>query len=111
MKEKLMDEPLIVLTTLPAAYDGRELGRALVEARVAACVNIVVAVRSVYRWKDGVEAEDEQLLIIKSSRGRLSELQETLRRLHPYETPEFVVLRVDELSEDYRAWLFSSISR
>jgi len=106
-----LDEPLIVITTLPLSHDARNLARALVDARLAACVNIVDAVHSVYRWKDSVENEDERLLVIKSSRGRLSELEEMLKSLHPYETPEFVVISVDQLSDDYGAWLFSSISR
>ncbi len=105
-----MDEPLIVITTLPAAHDDRDMAKSLVDARVAACVNIVERVHSVYRWKDSVEGEDEQLLIIKSSRRRLSGLQEMLERLHPYKTAEFVVLSVDQLSAQYGAWLFSSIS-
>ena len=106
-----MHEPMIVITTLPASHGGRDMAKALVEARLAACVNILEGVHSVYRWKDSLEREDEQLLIIKSSRDRLSELQEMVKRLHPYETPEFVVISVDQLSDDYGAWLFSSISR
>lgn len=101
----------VVLTTVGASYDAGALARALVERRLAACVNILPGVQSVYRWKDSIEVDPEQLLIIKTARGRLEELREAIRELHPYEVPEFVVIGIDQLSEEYRSWLLGSLTR
>lgn len=100
--------PVLVLTTVGASFDAGALARDLVERRLAACVNIVERVRSVYRWKDAIEDEAEQLLIIKTVESKLDAMRETLFANHPYEVPEFVVVRIDELSDGYREWLIAS---
>lgn len=102
--------PVIVLTTLGADHDARALAHALVEARLAACVNIVPRIESVYRWEGKVQTDAEQLLIIKTFDYRLDELREELFRLHPYEVPEFVMMRVGATSEAYGKWLLESVS-
>ena len=102
--------PVLVLTTVGAAFDAKSLARELVDLRVAACVNILPAVQSVYRWKNAIEDGAEQLLVIKSVRERLQELHDALLARHPYEVPEFLVLHVAELSADYREWLVGSLT-
>lgn len=104
------EEAVVVLTTVGADFDARTLARALVEARVAACVNIIPAVQSVYRWENAVAEDGEQLLLIKTTATRLEELREALFARHPYEVPELVVLRIDEMSGPYSAWLTASVS-
>lgn len=99
------DQFVIVLTTLPLESDAEQFASQLVEERLAACVNVLAAVRSVYRWKDGVERGDERQLVIKTTRARLSALESRLRQLHPYDLPEFVVLPIDSGSAAYLAWL------
>lgn len=106
-----MIEFVIVLTTLPAESDAEKLASQLVEERVAACVNILPAMRSVYRWKQAVEHADERQLVIKTTRAHVGELEARLRVLHPYEVPEFVVLPIDSGSADYLSWLSESTSR
>lgn len=101
--------PVVVLTTVGADFDARALAHALVEARLAACVNIVPAIHSVYRWEGKVTDDAEQLLIIKTTGERVNALRAELMRLHPYEVPEFVVLHMDDVSEAYRAWLGASV--
>lgn len=103
-------KPLLVLTTVGVDFDARALAHTLVEARLAACVNVVSGVHSVYRWEERVAEEGEQLLLIKTSDVRVEALREELFRLHPYDVPEFVVLPIDSVSEAYGAWLFSSLS-
>ena len=101
--------PVLVLTTVGADADARVLARALVEARVAACVNIVERVHSTYRWEGRVEEDAEQLLIIKTSDERVPALREELFARHPYAVPEFVVVPIGETSEAYGAWLLGAV--
>ncbi len=101
----VVDEFVVVLTTLPAGVDAETLARELVEARVAACVNVLPEVRSIYEWDESVQVEREQQLIIKTAQGRVSELWTALRSRHPYDTPEFVVLPIVDGNADYLDWL------
>ena len=102
--------PVLVLTTVGADFDARSLARALVDARVAACVNIVPRIDSIYRWQGRVEEEGEQLLLIKTADARVDALRERLFALHPYEVPEFVVLPIGATSDAYGAWLLASVA-
>jgi periplasmic divalent cation tolerance protein len=103
-------KPVLVLTTVGADFDARALARTLVEARLAACVNIVERVLSIYRWEDRVAEDGEQLLLIKTTDLRVDALREELFRLHPYDVPEFVVLPIESTSEAYGAWLVEAAS-
>src|SRR6476619_6365910 len=85
---------VVVLTTLPSDTDGQAFGRALVDERLAACVNLLPAMESVYRWEGRVEHETERQVVIKTSRDRVVALWDRVRELHPYEIPEFLVLSV-----------------
>jgi periplasmic divalent cation tolerance protein len=102
-------KPVIVLTTVGADFDPKPLARELVEARLAACVNIIPAVQSVYRWEGKVAEEGEQLLLIKTVDERLDELQAKLFERHPYEVPEFAVMTIDEIRGAWREWLLESV--
>ena len=96
----------IVLVTCGSLAEGRKIARAVVTKRVAACVNIVpVPVESIYRWKVKVERAKEFLLLIKTTARRLSALEKEIARLHSYEVPEFLVLRVGGGSPSYLEWL------
>ncbi len=98
---------VLVITTLPAKLDALAFARALVEARVAACIQIGAPMLSVYRWKDAVHTDDERSLQIKTTQGRVAELWTRLKALHPYETPEFVVVPIADGNPDYLAWVVS----
>ena len=86
------DRLVLVLTTLGAGADAGALARTLVDERLAACVNVLAPMTSVYRWKGTVEQEAERQLVMKTTADRLPDLERRLRELHPYELPEFVVL-------------------
>ena len=101
-------EYVIVLTTLPADADGQAFGRTLVEGRLAACVNLLPPMDSVYRWEGQVEHDTERQVIIKTSRERVVALWDRIRELHPYETPEFVVIGIQDGSDAYLRWLGES---
>jgi periplasmic divalent cation tolerance protein len=94
----------LVLTTLAAEADGAALAKTLVDERLAACVNVLAPMTSVYRWKDTVEQEREQQLVIKTTRARVPALRARLLELHAYELPEFLVVDVTG-SDTYLAWI------
>lgn len=98
---------VLVLTTVPVSLDVDELARPLLEGRLAACVNVLPPMRSIYRWRGAIESADERQVLIKTVRGRLTELQASLAARHPYEVPEFVVLPVADGSAAYLQWLRS----
>ena len=100
---------VLVLTTIAAEADGAALARALVDERLAACVNVLPAMTSVYRWKGQVEQDREQQVIIKTTRDRLAALEVRVRDLHSYELPEFLVIAAGGGSEAYLAWVRESI--
>ena len=99
---------VVVLTTLPADADAAAFGTALVEERLAACVNLLAPMQSVYRWQGRVDREAERQLVIKTSRQRLDALWERVRILHPYDVPEFIVLPIVDGSETYLRWIGDS---
>lgn len=100
-----MTDKIVVLSTCGSAEEAARVARALVEKRLAACVNIVPGVRSVYRWKDAIEDEEEVLLVIKTSRVLIDDLRAEIEKLHSYEVPEVIALAVVDGSEQYLAWM------
>ena len=103
-------KPVLVLTTVGADFDARSLARALVDAKLAACVNIIPGIHSVYRWEGRVTGDDEQLLVIKTADAQVDALREELFSRHPYEVPEFVVLPIESTSDAYGAWLLGAVA-
>ena len=105
----LIKQTVIVLTTFPADGDAEKLAATLVEERLAACVNILPPMRSVYRWQGKIEKADERQLLIKTGMTRVKALEKRIKQLHPYEVPEFLNVMVGAGSKDYLSWLFDSI--
>jgi periplasmic divalent cation tolerance protein len=101
----------LVLSTVASAEDGERLARALVERRVAACVNVVPGVTSFYRWEGGVQRDEERLLVIKTRTDRFEALRSALVDLHPYEVPEVIALPISGAHGPYLAWLDASVAR
>lgn len=97
----------IVLTTF-AVGQAMAVARTLVEERLAACVNVLPAMASVYRWQGEVQQEAEEQVVIKTTADRLADLEARLRHLHPYELPEFLVISADASSEAYLKWVGAS---
>lgn len=96
---------LLVLTNLPDRASAETLAAALVEAGLAACVNILAPCRSVYRWQGVVEAADEVPLLIKTSSTRYAALEAAIRARHPYELPEVIAVPITQGLPDYLAWV------
>jgi periplasmic divalent cation tolerance protein len=99
---------LIALTTVGSAEDARRIASDLVDLRLAACVNIIESVRSIYRWQGKVNDEGELLLIIKTTKSRLAELRSHVLQIHPYDVPEFIVVPIEDISPAYEKWLEES---
>jgi periplasmic divalent cation tolerance protein len=101
-----LTDKFVVLVTCSTAAEARRIARAVVEAKLAACVNIFPsAVQSIYRWKGKVESARERLLLIKTSRKRLAKLQAAVERMHSYDVPEFIAIAIAAGSPAYLAWL------
>jgi len=100
-----MSDFVIVLTTFPADGDAEQLASRLVDERLAACVNILPVMRSVYRWQGVVERADERQLIIKTTKECVVRIEALIRGLHPYDVPEFLVVPVQGGSAAYLAWI------
>lgn len=99
---------MVILTTLGASADAAAFARVLVSDRLAACVNVLPPMTSVYRWKGAIEEDREQQLVIKTTNDRVAAIEARFRELHPYELPEFVVLSA-EASNAYLEWIRDSV--
>jgi len=105
-----MTNTILVMVTCGSAKEAKRIARRLVDARLAACVNISTApVQSIYRWKGKVKTAKEILLLVKSTRKRFPALEREIRRLHSYDTPEIIALPIATGSRAYLYWLAESV--
>lgn len=100
----------IVLVTAPNAEEASRIADALVGGRLAACVNILGGVESVYRWEGRVTRDSEVLMIIKTTGDRYAQLEQQVKALHSYTTPEVVAIRIERGAEAYLKWLGESVA-
>lgn len=103
-----MSDVFLVLTTFPTTEQARQIGTVLVERQLAACVNLVPAVESIYRWQGEVETAAETLAIFKTSAAAYPAFKQALAELHPYEVPEIIALTPADLAGPYREWLLGN---
>ena len=107
-----MNDVILVLSTAPAAPGddtAEQIARALIDERLAACVNVHAPMVSIYRWKGAVEKDNERQLVIKTTRGALPALEKRLRELHPYELPELIVISAAGGSDKYLDWVAQEV--
>ena len=100
-----MTDALLVFTTLPSADKAAELARALVEERLAACANLLPAIRSIYRWQGKLQDENEVVVLLKTRAEHLERLKLRILELHPYEVPEVLAVPVEFGYQPYLDWL------
>jgi periplasmic divalent cation tolerance protein len=105
-----MTEARIVLTTAGSQEEARKIAHALIERRLAACVNIVPQIESIYRWQGKVENATEWLLVIKTQASVFAQVRDAIRELHSYELPECLVLEITDGSTDYLSWIAGTVS-
>jgi periplasmic divalent cation tolerance protein len=105
MEDMEMAEHLLAVTTVGNDDDAEKVARALVESRVAACVNIIGGARSFYHWKGKLEDDRELVLLMKTRADRFSDLEAVLHEVHPYEVPELIALPIDRGSAAYLIWI------
>lgn len=102
-----METVRVVLCTFPTAEAARQIGTALVEKQLAACVNLIPAVESIYRWQGKVESAAETLAIFKTSAAVYPDFERALTGLHPYEVPEIVSLEPSAVADSYAGWVLA----
>ncbi len=102
-----MERAVFVYTTYPSLVEAEKAGSALVEARLAACVNILPGMISVYRWQGTIERGEEVVMIIKTRASLADAVRTSVRATHPYDTPSIVVLPVESVDERYFAWILA----
>lgn len=100
---------VLILTTLPFDADAETFARTLIEERLAACVNILLPMQSIYRWEGAVEQAEERQLIMKTAGDKVEELKKRVMELHPYEVPELLVIPVADGGDDYLGWIRHSL--
>jgi len=103
-------EPIVVLMTAANREEANRIAEMLVQARLAACVQILPEIQSVYRWQEEVARESEVMLLVKSTFDRFDEIDLAVREIHSYETPEIIGLPVAAISEPYWAWLQEEVT-
>ena len=104
-----MTDKKLVLTTCSSLEEARKIGRALIERRLAACVNIAPQIESVYRWQGKIETATEFLLLIKTTAGACGQLRNALSELHSYDVPECIEISIENGGEAYLAWIGESV--
>lgn len=103
-----MERAVFVYTTFPSVVEAEKVGHALVEARLAACVNILPAMTSVYRWQGAVERAEEAVMIVKTRLSLAEAVRASVKATHPYDTPAIAVLPVESMDDRYFAWILDS---
>jgi periplasmic divalent cation tolerance protein len=104
-----MKDAVVVLITTPTSEAAAEIARALVEEGLAACGNVVPAIRSIYRWDGEIHDDAEALLVLKTERRLVGAMKERLPVLHPYQVPELLVLPVEDGLAPYLEWIAKSV--
>ena len=105
-----MNDVLLIFCTFPSAAQARQIGTLLVERQLAACVNLIPGIESIYRWQGKVETASEVLAIFKTSAAAFPAFEKALTELHPYDVPEIIAVQPATVAETYTAWVIGSLA-
>jgi len=105
-----MSDAIVVFMTASSADEARRIAQQLVESQLAACVQLLPEIESIYRWNGEVQREKEVLILVKTTADNFAQLDQSVRAIHSYETPEIVAVRISDISGPYRTWLNESVS-
>jgi periplasmic divalent cation tolerance protein len=111
MAQEAPERIVFVYTTYPALVEAERAGTALLEAQLAACVNILPRMISIYRWKGGIERGDEVVMIIKTRASLAEAVAEQVRAMHSYDSPALLVIPIESVDSGYLAWLTAETER
>lgn len=111
MADFIMTDKRIVLCTTGSADEARKIAHHLVERQLAACVNIIPRIESIYRWQGKVESSREWLLLIKTTTEKFADVRDAIRELHSYELPECIALGIEDGSPEYLQWIEDSLAK
>ena len=103
-----MSEYVLALTTCPE-NEADSIASSLVECKSCACANIIRGITSIYHWKGKIETDTECLILMKTEKNLIENLYDSLRKIHSYDVPEFVVISIDDGSKDYLSWISESL--
>ena len=102
-----MERAVFVYTTYPSVVEAQKAGNTLVGARLAACVNILPGMISVYRWQGAIERGEEAVMIVKTRASLVGQVSASVKATHPYDTPAILVLPIESVDERYHAWILA----
>ena len=105
-----MNDVLLIFCTFPSAAQARQIGTLLVERQLAACVNLIPGIESIYRWQGKVETASEVLAIFKTTAAAFPAFEKALTELHPYDVPEIIAVQPAAVAETYTAWVLGSLA-
>ncbi len=100
-----MERAVLVYTTYPSVVEAEQVGRALVERRLCACVNILPAMVSLYWWEGAIERGEEAVMVIKTRAALAESVRAAVKEMHSYATPSILVIAIERVDPDYHAWI------
>jgi periplasmic divalent cation tolerance protein len=103
-----MSEYVLAITTCPE-NEADSIASSLVEDKLCACINIIKGITSIYHWNGKIEKDTECLILMKTEKNLTDRLHDTLRKIHSYEVPEFIIIAIEDGSEDYLSWISKSV--
>ena len=104
-----MTDKIIVFVTCETKVQAENMAQVIVEGKLAACVNVLPAVRSCFRWEGKLKWSEETLMLVKTTRGRFNQLQDQIKEMHTYEIPEIVAVGIDDAFDRYIQWIDESV--
>ncbi len=104
-------DAVVLLTTVPNEQCGKDLANQLLSARLAACINLLPEMSSMYYWQDKIECDTEHQMLIKTNRKHLTAIEQLMQKHHPYDIPELIVLEITSGSNDYLNWMNNLVQK